>query len=187
MSNTLAKLPILGKRKVRGGDRKRDRSYHGYSPRRREHRTGTWLLLIGGIVLAVSLKIYTDLRSRIEEPDKLTEELLRARANSQYWLMMAGGLILGLSLVAAFLTNDFLTEYQEMGVVAESPVPGSGVEVIEVFPGPRDPAGETGDSTELVEVAHGLRSLLVKDCLIPWERLFTENLINAINLNSSLP
>lgn len=114
-------------------------------------KTGTWLLLIGGIVLAVSLKIYTDLRSRIEEPDKLTEELLRARANSQYWLMMAGGLILGLSLVAAFLTNDFLTEYQEMGVVAESPVPGSGVEVIEVFPGPRDPAGETGDSTELVE------------------------------------
>ena len=97
-------------------------------------KTGTWLLLIGGIILAVSLKVYTDLRARIEEPTKVTEVLLRARANAQYWLMISGGLILGMSLVAGYLTNDYLKEYQEMGVVAETGQAQSDVEVIELFP-----------------------------------------------------
>jgi outer membrane protein assembly factor BamB len=105
-----------------------------YFTSRWQVKTGTWLLLMGGIILAASLKIYTDLRSRIEEPENVTEELLRARANAQYWLMMAGGLILGLSVVAAFLTNDYLKEYQEMGVAEVSVEDQGDVEVIEVFP-----------------------------------------------------
>lgn len=105
-----------------------------YFTSRWQVKTGTWLLLFGGILMAVSLKIYTDLRARIEEPEKVTEELLRARANSQYWLMVAGGLILGLSLVAGILSNDFLKEYQAMGVVEDTAQPQDGVEVIEVFP-----------------------------------------------------
>ncbi len=71
-----------------------------YFTSRWQVKTGTYLLLIGGIIMAVSLKVYTDLRSRIEQPEEITEELLRARANSQYWLIMAGGLILGLALLA---------------------------------------------------------------------------------------
>ncbi len=47
--------------------------------------------------------------------------MLKARANSQYWLMMTGGLILGLSLVAGFLTNDYLKEYDRMAVGADPP------------------------------------------------------------------
>jgi outer membrane protein assembly factor BamB len=104
-------------------------------------KTGTWLLLLGGIVLAVSLKIYTDLRSRIEEPEQVTEDLLRARANSQYWLLLTGGLILGLSLVAGILTNDYLNEYKEMGVVTEPQEQDGGVEVIDVFPDEQAAAG----------------------------------------------
>ena len=127
-----------------------------YFTSRWQVKTGTWLLLIGGVVLAVSLKIYTDLRARIEEPEKLSEELLRARANSQYWLMMAGGLILGLSLVAAFLTNDYLTEYQEMGVTeVRDQVPGD-VEVIDVFPAESagaSPEGAMADTSETKEAA----------------------------------
>jgi len=105
-----------------------------YFTSRWQIKTGTWLLLFGGILMAASLKVYTDLRARIEEPDKVSEELLRARANSQYWLMVAGGLILGLSLVSGILSNDFLKEYQAMGVVEETAQPQDGVEVIEVFP-----------------------------------------------------
>jgi outer membrane protein assembly factor BamB len=121
-----------------------------YFTSRWQVKTGTWLLLVGGIILAASLKIYTDLRSRIEEPEKITEELLKARANAQYWLMLAGGLILGLSVVAAYLTNDFLSEYQEMGVAEVSAPEQEGVEVIEVFPaGPQegDSLRSAGDST----------------------------------------
>ena len=127
-----------------------------YFTSRWQVKTGTWLMLIGGIVLAVSLKIYTDLRSRIEEPEKVTEELLRARANSQYWLMMAGGLVLGMSLVAGFLTNDYLKDYQEMGVTEVAVDEQGDVEVIEVFPGTSSEApGEEveSDSTGNEELA----------------------------------
>ena len=105
-----------------------------YFTSRWQVKTGTWLLLFGGIIMAASLKVYTDLRARIEEPEKVTEELLRARANSQYWLMVAGGLILGLSLVSGYLSNDYLKEYQAMGVVEETEQAPDGVEVIKVFP-----------------------------------------------------
>jgi outer membrane protein assembly factor BamB len=121
-----------------------------YFTSRWQVKTGTWLLLVGGIILAVSLKIYTDLRARIEEPEKVTEELLKARANAQYWLMLAGGLVLGLSVVAAFLTNDYLKEYQEMGVAEVAGGDQGDVEVIEVFPAstPADTvAGTVNDST----------------------------------------
>ena len=127
-----------------------------YFTSRWQVKTGTWLMLIGGIVLAVSLKIYTDLRARIEEPENVNEELLRARANSQYWLMMAGGLILGLSLVAGFLTNDYLKEYQEMGVVEVAEAEQGDVEVIDVFaesPSEAPVEGVTNDSTGIEENA----------------------------------
>ena len=127
-----------------------------YFTSRWQVKTGTWLMLFGGIVLAASLKIYTDLRARIEEPEKVTEELLRARANSQYWLMLTGGLILGLSLVAGFLTNDYLKEYQEMGVVEETGQEQSDVEVIDVFaesPSEAPIQGVTTDSTGIEESA----------------------------------
>ena len=122
-----------------------------YFTSRWQVKTGTWLLLIGGIVLAVSLKKYTDLRSRIEEPENVTEELLKARANAQYWLMMAGGLILGLSLVAAILTNDYLKEFQEMGVVTDNLEDAGYVELVEVFPGQQGAVAEAGDTTAVAD------------------------------------
>ncbi len=118
-----------------------------YFTSRWQIKTGTWLLLFGGIVMAASLKIYTDLRARIEEPEKVTEDILRARANAQYWLMVAGGLILGLSLVAGYVSNDFLKEYETMGVMEEAGQPAEGVEVIEVFPAAQAMDSTGADST----------------------------------------
>jgi outer membrane protein assembly factor BamB len=132
-----------------------------YFTSRWQIKAGTWLLLVGGIVLAVSLKVYTDLRSRIEEPEKVTEELLRARANTQYWLMLTGGLILGLSLVAGYLSNDFLKEYQEMGVVETGGAAPGDVEVIEVFPA--SPSGEAAEE----EAGEGTEALAGGDAEDP--------------------
>jgi outer membrane protein assembly factor BamB len=113
-----------------------------YFTSRWQVKTGTWLLLVGGIVLAISLKMYTDLRARIEKPEEMTEEILKARANAQYWLFLAGGLIMGLSLVAALLTNDFLKDYDRMGSV-EQTAPASGdVVVIDPFAGTGTISGE---------------------------------------------
>lgn len=122
-----------------------------YFTSRWQVRTGTWLLLVGGIVLAVSLKIYTDLRSRIEEPEKVTEELLRARANSQYWLLVTGAFVLGLSLVAGILTNDYLQDYKEMGTVSENVLQQGDVEVVEVFPDQPAEGGSEGDEASVAE------------------------------------
>ena len=105
-----------------------------YFTSRWQIKTGTYLLLFGGILLAVSLKIYTDLRARIGKPDEITEELLKARANAQYWLFLTGGIILGLALTAAYLSNDFLKNYKQTGVADQTGVAGSDVEVIDVFP-----------------------------------------------------
>ena len=118
-------------------------------------KTGTWLLLIGGIVLAISLKMYTDFRARIEQPEEVTEELLKARANSQYWLFLAGGLILGFALVAAYLSNDYLKEYRQMAAGEPAVETGGDVEVIELFPAESTP-GQTGaDSLSGGEPATG--------------------------------
>jgi outer membrane protein assembly factor BamB len=104
-----------------------------YFTSRWQVKTGTYLLLIGGIVLAVSLKMHTDLRARIEKPEEMTEEILKARANAQYWLFLSGGVVLGLSLVAAFLTNDYLKEYDSSVFTQQVPVDQGNVEVIDVF------------------------------------------------------
>ena len=85
-------------------------------------------------MLAVSLKIHTDLRAGIEKPEEVTEELLKARANTQYWLFLAGGLVLGMALVAAWFTSDYLKEYGRMAAGSNEAVTAGGVEVIEVFP-----------------------------------------------------
>lgn len=123
-------------------------------------KTGTWLLLIGGIVLAVSLKFYTDLRSAIIPPEEMTEQLLKARTNAQYWLFMAGGLILGLSLVAAFLTNDYLKDYDRMAVSPEPVEKGDAVEVVDVFSQEQvaqdEPAVEEEGTQEMVATETGV-------------------------------
>ncbi len=128
-----------------------------YFTSRWQIRSGTWLLLIGGIILAISMKFYTDLRSRIERPEEITEELLKARANAQYWLFLSGGIVLGFALVAAILSNDYLKEYQNMAVVEESAALQSDVEVIEVFPsdqtGPVDDHAQGADPGDISDPA----------------------------------
>ncbi len=124
-----------------------------YFTSRWQIKTGTWLLLIGGIILAISLKIYTDLRARIEQPEDITEELLKARANAQYWLFLSGGIVLGFALFAAAMSNDYLKDFQQMAVTEEPAGVQSDVEVIELFPS--DPSNVVGDSAQADESGEG--------------------------------
>jgi outer membrane protein assembly factor BamB len=95
--------------------------------------TGTCLLLIGGIFLVISLKIYADLRLRIEHTEKMPQNYLKVRTNSQYWLFLTGGLVLGLAFSTAFLNNAILNDYKQL-VYAERPVEvKSDVEEAQIF------------------------------------------------------
>jgi outer membrane protein assembly factor BamB len=120
-----------------------------YFTSRWQVKTGTWLLLFGGIVLAFSLKVHTDLRAQIELPLEGAEDILKARANSQYWLFLTGGLILGLSLVAAFLTNDYLKEYDRLAEATPPAEPAADVEVVDVFPETLPETGTLPDNTQM--------------------------------------
>lgn len=74
---------------------------------------GTCLLFIGGIFLAISLKIYVNHRIRITNPEKMTQNHLRASANLQYWVFLIGGLVLGLAICTALLNTYILNIYQQ--------------------------------------------------------------------------
>jgi outer membrane protein assembly factor BamB len=106
---------------------------NAYFTSHRQIKIGTYLLLIGGILLAISLKIYTDLRLRIVQPEEVTQKFLRARANSQYWLFLTGGLILGLAFSAAFLSNNFIKDYQKLSSTVKPVQVQSDVEGIQVL------------------------------------------------------
>ena len=110
-------------------------------------KTGTCLLLIAGIILAISLKIYTELRSRTENPEGLTREIMRTRSNSQYWLFLGGGLALGLAFSAAFLSNDILKDYKQLAAAAETIQAKGELEVIQLSP----PAESSKAGDEIVK------------------------------------
>lgn len=107
-------------------------------------KTGVFLLLFGGIIFAVSLKIFTDVQHVIGRPDPEGETFLQARKASWRWLLVTGGVVFGLAFVAAFFSNNYLDNYfpDEGGSAAVADA-GEGIQVIEITDGVA-PAGGQG-------------------------------------------
>ncbi len=82
-------------------------------------RTGSFLLLFGGILFAGLLRIYHDMKAKIGAPLITGGTTQITRLLSQRWILIAGGLLLGSALVASFLTTDYLKMYRETGRVAQ--------------------------------------------------------------------
>jgi outer membrane protein assembly factor BamB len=100
-------------------------------------RTGALLMLIGGVLFAASLKVYTDLRSRIGIPDPAQEDFLQSRRITGRWMLAAGIVLFGLAFLAAFSSTNHLENYFP-GTMAASgqPAMDEAIEVIEII----DPA-----------------------------------------------
>lgn len=110
-------------------------------------RTGSYLLLFGGIVFAILLKVLHDMKARIGEPLITGGSTQIARLLSQRWILIAGGLLFVSALVASFMTTDYLKIYEETGQVVQR-VPAQEVKTVEVID-TGDATAETGDqSTE---------------------------------------
>ncbi|MEX0982627.1 MAG: PQQ-binding-like beta-propeller repeat protein [Bacteroidales bacterium] len=107
-------------------------------------KTGVFLLLFGGIVFAVSLKIFTDIRHAIGRPDPEGEPFLQARKASWKWLLITGLVVFGLAFVAAFFSNNYIDNYfpDEGGSTAIAAA-DDGIQVIEITDG-TVPAGGQG-------------------------------------------
>ncbi len=94
--------------------------------------TGAYLLLFGGIVLAIALKIRTDLQRKIEIPESTSPDPLMDKITSHKWILSAGAMIFVLAFLSAFLSNDYLKNYTP-GQFADAEV-STKAEVIEVIP-----------------------------------------------------
>ncbi len=73
--------------------------------------TGAYLLLFGGVILALSLKIRADIRRKIELPENSGEDPIINKLISHRWLLVTGVLVFTLAMLSAFLSNDYLINY----------------------------------------------------------------------------
>lgn len=74
-------------------------------------KTGTWLMLFGGIIFVMALRVHTGLQKRIELPEGPVEKGIHAKWVTHRWLLAAGFLVMAFALAAAFLSHDYLDEY----------------------------------------------------------------------------
>ena len=113
--------------------------------------TGAWLLLLGAVVLAISLRYFHSLKSKIEEPDKEHENEIVSRIIAQKGVIITGAVVFVLAFIASFITVDHLEHYKVEGVaeaVSVSPE-DEGIEVIDVSETPQEettPPPEGGTS-----------------------------------------
>lgn len=96
-------------------------------------RTGAVLMLIGGILFAASLKMYTDIRRRIGIPDTENEDFLQSRMTAWKWLLAAGVVIFGLAFYAAFSSTNYLENYYPEALADAGPQTAAGeIEIVEI-------------------------------------------------------
>lgn len=95
-------------------------------------KTGAYLLLFGGIILAIALKIKTDIQKKIELPDISKEDSSKKGLITHRWLLATGVLVFALALVSAFLSNDYLNNYFPEQIANSDSIKQG--EVIEVIP-----------------------------------------------------
>jgi outer membrane protein assembly factor BamB len=100
-------------------------------------RTGSYLLLFGAIVFAISLRYYHSLRSRIPEPETESREVFRGGILTQRWILGTGGVLILAALAVSFITVNHLEVY---GKLAASP-PDVSEETIEVIDLRAEPPG----------------------------------------------
>ena len=113
--------------------------------------TGAWLLLLGAVVLAISLRYFHSLKSKIEEPDKEHENEIVSRIIAQKGVIITGAVVFLLAFVASFITVDHLEHYKVEGVAEAASVSpeDEGIEVIDVSETPQEettPPPEGGTS-----------------------------------------
>ncbi|WP_167615239.1 PQQ-binding-like beta-propeller repeat protein [Maribellus sediminis] len=122
-------------------------------------KTGAYLMLIGAIVLALALRFYYSLKSKIEEPDTRYENEITSRILAQKGVIIVGAVVMVLAFVASFATVDHLDDYDAASAQVaenEASVDEDQIEVIEVSKTP------IADETDVVpEVQQETESAVV--------------------------
>lgn len=98
--------------------------------------SGSYLLLFGAVIFAIALKVYWSLKAKIEIPDKIVENEIKARMLSQKWLLVGGAAVMLFAFAASFATTDYLNQFGTVEeITAEAVVSDPEIEIIEVGEG----------------------------------------------------
>jgi outer membrane protein assembly factor BamB len=116
-------------------------------------RTGSYLLLFGAIVFAVSLRYYHSLRSRITEPEEENREKFRGGILTQKWILGTGGVLIVAAIVTAFLTENHLDVYDTISEMAREDAVIKSEEEIEVIDLSQNQSEETPVINRIPETA----------------------------------
>ena len=101
-------------------------------------KTGAYLLLFGAIVLAISLRFYYSLKTRIEEPENVVENEITGRILAQKGIIIVGAVVLILAFVASFMTVDYLNDFNagKVDTGNTSLAENDGIQVIDIGENP---------------------------------------------------
>jgi outer membrane protein assembly factor BamB len=81
-------------------------------------KTGGLLLLCGSVVLAAAIWYNRKILSTIEKPEVQVQDSTLARMLSRKWLLLSGALLFVIGIASAFLSNDYLQDYNPNPVVS---------------------------------------------------------------------
>jgi outer membrane protein assembly factor BamB len=81
-------------------------------------KTGGLLLLCGSVVLAAAIWYNRKILSSIEKPEVQVQDSTLARMLSRKWLLLSGALLFVIGIASAFLSNDYLQDYNPNPVVS---------------------------------------------------------------------
>lgn len=107
--------------------------------------TGSYLLLFGGLIFAIALRVNTDLRKKITRPEGSSEKIFPARIMAQRWLLISGILIISLSLWAGFGSKNYLENYTPLEMAV---IPDESIEVVQITDESANPEPLTEDLAE---------------------------------------
>ena len=151
-------------------------------------KTGAYLLLFGAIVLALALRMYYSLKSKIEQPDTIQENEIASRILAQKGIIIVGALVMVLAFGASFFTVDHLNYYDaENDVTQNKTTPEEeGIQVIEVGENPVSTGGESMSSENTSETDETITEQKDVDAIVTDEPV-QENTVETQESNSSTP
>lgn len=113
-------------------------------------KTGSWLLLFGGIVFVIAMRIYHSSIFTLNPPSKDEQNEPADRVLAQRWILGLGILLMILALLSGYFTIDHFKKY-EPGVVAAAAIPDEqeDIEVVEISD---EEQAKTNEDIEVVSI-----------------------------------
>jgi len=118
--------------------------------------TGGYLLLFGGIVLVIALRTLYNLQFKIQKPEEKQSPGRLDRMLAQRWVGLSALILFLLAGASAFLSADYISQYETMGLAGAVSDAPEGIETIRITRAEETvsdaPDPEREETTEVAEI-----------------------------------